>query len=164
MGKLHERKRFQREFPGAVYGMDQFDGWNALIYAGCGHFGEPNSNVSKPLSSSWKRRFAEMRVQPGEACTTRGIPVAMIALDADLLSGWGVRRKARRILEHSAFSAVRNPESQSHLTDDLRVKGTVALIPDSALTLCTNDFPDEYWKEINAMLLTHAGCFPLGIH
>lgn len=102
--------------------MDQLDRWNQLIYAGGGYFGEPNSSFGKRLSSSWNRRFTEMHAPSGEACITRGIPYAMIALEAGPLSGWGVRRKARRLLRQSAFSAVRNPESQSYLTDDLRVK------------------------------------------
>lgn len=160
-----EQTRFKKYFPEAQFSLGQHQSWQALIYGGGGHFGEPDVSSSQGYKGyrNWSLRFFARHVLPAELCLNKGIPYAIVGVGAGPLSNILVRQEVKRIFNNASLVSVRDIESQQFLQDELGI-AQVKVVPDAALTIAKTDIPSRAVDKINSLLGSYAQASLLGIH
>lgn len=156
--------KFKSHFPHASIGLNNLRSWKALIYAGGGHFGEPNSSATNAYSTSWNKRFFKRHVLPAELCMWNGIPYAVIGVGAGPLSNFFVRHEVKRILANAKILCVRDINSQKFVSNTLDICSDIQVLPDAALSISQSDIPEKAFEAINNLLEPYKEMLLLGIH
>jgi len=159
-----EVNRFQKYFPNASTGLHKFKSWKALIYAGGGHFGEPDSTARNVYSSSWNKRFFKRHVLPAELCIWSGIPYAITGVGVGPLTNFLVRHETKRIFANAQFLSVRDVDSKKFAQNVLNIQSDIPVTPDAALSLNRSDIPQKVMETVNQYIRPFKGKILLGIH
>ena len=159
-----DRDSFRSHFPKATIGLEKSQHWQALIYAGGGYFGEPESNRNKTFGGKWNKRFFRLHVLPAEICLWRDIPYAILGVEAGPLSNIFVRQEVRRIVKNARVLSVRNIESKQFLQEELGIRSQINVAPDAALALNETDIPTAALEFVTQRLAPYKGMVLLGIH
>lgn len=156
--------KFKYHFPNARIGLNSPRHWKALIYAGGGHFGEPNLSASSAYGTTWNKRFFKRHVLPAEVSIWTGIPYAVIGVGAGPLSNFFVRHEVKRILQNAKTLCVRDTVSKQFVKETLNIKSDVKVVPDAALSIDFSDIPEKSFESINNFLEPLKGMPLLGVH
>ena len=159
-----DRDSFRTHFPKATIGLEQSQRWQALIYAGGGYFGEPESNRNKTFGGKWNKRFFRLHVLPAEICLWQKIPYAILGVEAGPLSNIFVRQEVRRIVKNARVLSVRNIESKQFLQEELGIRSQINVAPDAALALNETDIPTAALEVVTQRLAPYKGMILLVIH
>ncbi|BAY87270.1 hypothetical protein NIES267_67910 [Calothrix parasitica NIES-267] len=155
---------FKSNFPDASIGLKNLRSWKGLIYAGGGHFGEPNSSAKNAYSKSWNKRFFKRHVLPAELCIWNNIPYGVIGVGAGPLSNFFVKHEVKRILANAKIRCVRDIDSQKFVNKTLNISSGVTVLPDAALSISQSDIPEKAFETINNLLEPYKEMLLLGIH
>jgi polysaccharide pyruvyl transferase WcaK-like protein len=160
-----EQGRYGKLFPNSYYGIKQNKAWKALIYAGGGHFGEPDRSSQKGYKGYRVAniRFFMRHVLPAELCIRNRIPYAIAGVGAGPLSNLFVRQEVRRMFSHAEIVSVRDVESEKFVRETLGID-RVKMIPDVALTLSKDDIPAQAMETATQVLGDYINQPLLGIH
>ncbi|MEM7769785.1 MAG: polysaccharide pyruvyl transferase family protein [Cyanobacteria bacterium P01_A01_bin.37] len=160
-----EYSRFGHLFPNSQFGVKKWAQWQGLLYAGGGHFGEPQRQAQKGYRGyrSWSLRFFLRHVLPAEMCIRRQVPYLIAGVGVGPLSNPVVKREVQRIFHHADMVSVRNAESQRYVQESLGIEN-VQVIPDAALTLTPEDIPDTVNARVDHLLAPYGDRPLLGIH
>ncbi len=154
-----EQKRFQKHFPESIIGLKNQNSWKAMVYAGGGHFGEPDSR-----SASWNKRFFVRHVLPAEIGILRKIPYVILGVGVGPLSNFFVRQEVKRLFAHAKALTVRDEESRDYVLDILRICPQVKMVPDPALTISRSDIPFKAFGRVDPIFELFQDKILLGIH
>ncbi len=160
-----EQSRFGRFFPEAQFGTQNPQQWQGLIYAGGGHFGEPNISSRKGYQGyrSWSLRFFLRHVWPAELCMRHQVPYLIAGVGVGPLSNLLVRKEVQRIFANATAVSVRDQASETFVREQLGID-TVAMVPDAALTLTREDIPEKAIASVEQRLSPYGDRPLLGIH
>lgn len=156
------RERFSGHIPGAAMGLGTARQWEALIFAGGGHFAEPELKTWK---RKWNLFFFRNHVLLSEWFIQKKLPYAVIGVGAGPISSPFARAAARRIFNHAEVVSVRDEESEHFLRSDLNVNSKIAAAaPDPAVLLSKQDIPPDALAWADDLLRDFDGKIFLGIH
>lgn len=160
-----EYRRFGGLFPNSQFGVKTWGQWNGLLYAGGGHFGEPQRQSQRGYRGyrSWEIRFFLRHVLPAELCIQRHVPYLIAGVGVGPLTNPLVRREVKRIFHNATSISVRNEESQRFVQESLGIHD-VRLVPDAALTLSRDDIPPKVAASVDKLLEPYSDRPLLGIH
>lgn len=160
-----EYVRFGCSFPDVHVGIRSHAQWQGVLYAGGGHFGEPQRQAQKGYRGhrNWNLRFILRHVLPAELCIRNQVPYIIAGVEVGPVSNPLIRQEIRRIFRHAAVISVRNEESQRYVQETLGIDA-VHCIPDVALTLTHEHIPSHVTESVKQMLTPYGDRPLLGIH
>lgn len=133
--------RFERHFPDGLLGRRTLLTARGLVYAGGGHFGEPDAAARHAYGGDWDQRFLDRHVLPARAMRWLRRPHLVLGVGAGPLTDPEVRAAARDVLGRAWAVSVRDEASARFVVDDLGIGDAPLVAPDPALSLGPSHVP-----------------------
>ena len=162
-----ELETFQSRFINRSTGLENNRSWNSLIYAGGGHFGQPEIKQNKLYNfytGKLARRFFNQHVLPAELCIWKNIPYAVVGVEVGPLDNTFIRKEVKRIFQNASLLTVRNIESKEFVQKVLGIDSDILVAPDPALIVNIEDIPNYAFEYVENILQPYEDKIFLGIH